>query len=66
MVKNFLLTVTLFLCFFLPLSAAQAPKDMDVVRVEAYASHARIHPGESFQVAIVIIDKLIRTRFWVG
>ena len=27
---------------------------MDVVRVEAYASHARIHPGESFQVAIVI------------
>ena len=59
MVKSFLLTVTLFLCFSLPLSAAQAPnsqahKEMDVVQVEASSSHAQIHPGESLQLVIVV------------
>lgn len=34
-------------------SSGQSPQDLNVVRVEAHASHERIHPGESFQVAIV-------------
>jgi thiol:disulfide interchange protein DsbD len=34
-------------------SSGQAPKDSNVVQVEAYASHERIHPAESFQIAIV-------------
>ena len=54
MVKNFLLTVVLFLCFFLPLSSAQTPQDANVVQVEAYSSHARIHPGEPFKLAIIV------------
>jgi len=53
MVKNFLLTVVLFLCLSLPLSSAQAPQDANVVQVEACSSHRCIHPGETFQVAIV-------------
>jgi len=53
MVKDLLLTLILVLCFSLPLSSAQAPQGMDVVRVEAYPSHRRIHPGETFRVAIV-------------
>jgi thiol:disulfide interchange protein DsbD len=53
MVKDLLLTLTLVLCFSLPLSFAQAPQDMDAVQVEAYPSHRRIHSGETFEVAIV-------------
>ncbi len=34
-------------------SFGQASKDSNVVEVEAYASHLQIHPGQSFQVAIV-------------
>ncbi|MBW2566081.1 MAG: thioredoxin family protein [Deltaproteobacteria bacterium] len=34
-------------------SSGQSPQDLNVVRVEAHASHERIHPGESFQIAIV-------------
>lgn len=54
MAKDLLLTLILFLCFSLPSSSAQAPQGANVVQVEACSSHARIHPGESFQVAIVI------------
>jgi len=43
----------LFLCLFLPLSSAQAAQDANVVQVEAYSSHWRIHSGETFRVAIV-------------
>jgi thiol:disulfide interchange protein DsbD len=34
-------------------SSGQSPQDLNVVRVEAHASHERIHPGKSFQIAIV-------------
>jgi thiol:disulfide interchange protein DsbD len=37
-----------------PLASGQAPEDLSVVQVEAYASHRRIHPGEPFQVAIEV------------
>jgi thiol:disulfide interchange protein DsbD len=37
----------------IPLSYGQTPPNQVTVQVEAYASHERIHPGESFQVAIV-------------
>ena len=35
------------------LSSAQPDTDSNVVRVKVYASHARIHPGEAFQAAVV-------------
>ena len=38
-------------CLVSPL-AGEDLQDSDIVKVEAYASHERIHPGESFQVAI--------------
>jgi len=44
----------LFLCLFLPSSSAQASQGANVVQVEACSSHARIHPGESFQLVIIV------------
>jgi thiol:disulfide interchange protein DsbD len=34
--------------------AGEDLRNSDIVKVEAYASHERIHPGESFQVAIAV------------
>ncbi len=34
-------------------TAGQSPSDANIVSVKAYASHASIHPGEPFQVAIL-------------
>lgn len=45
--------VLFLLSALVPLSSGQSPQDSDVVQVEAYASHGRIHPGEIFRVAIV-------------
>lgn len=45
--------IALLLYLSVSLSSGQAPKDLNVVQVESYASHERIHPGESFQVAVV-------------
>jgi thiol:disulfide interchange protein DsbD len=39
------------------LSFGQPPKDPHIVQVEAYASHEHIHPGDSFQLAIVATVK---------
>ena len=47
----------LWVCLFLSPCFGQPPKDSDVVQVEAYASHEDIHPGTSFQVAIVVTIK---------
>jgi thiol:disulfide interchange protein DsbD len=44
----------LFLLYsFAPLSSAQHPQEFKVVQAKAYASYERIHPGETFLVAIV-------------
>jgi len=45
--------VLLLLCMLTPRSSAGLSQDSKVVRVEAYASHERIHPGKTFMVAIV-------------
>lgn len=45
--------IGLLLSVSVSLSSAQPDTDSNVVRVEIYASHERIHPGESFQAAIV-------------
>ena len=45
--------IALLLYLSVSVSSGQAPKDLNVVQVESYASHERIHPGESFQVAVV-------------
>ncbi len=45
--------VFLFLCILAALSSAQSPQDSQIVRVETYASHEHIRPGDTFQVAIV-------------
>jgi thiol:disulfide interchange protein DsbD len=46
--------MVLLLGLFVSPSIGQSPKDVDIVKVEAYASHERIHPGEFFQVAIAV------------
>ena len=43
----------LLLGLFVSLSPAQSPGGSGNVRVKAYATHERIHPGDLFQVAIV-------------
>jgi thiol:disulfide interchange protein DsbD len=64
-VPNFVLRISDFriACFgfiFLMLGCLVAPlagqdvENSDIVKVESYASHKRIHPGESFQVAIAV------------
>jgi len=45
------------LCLLVASSFGQAPKDEDPVRVETYLSHERIHPEETFQVAIMATIK---------
>lgn len=47
----------LFLCLFVETSATQALQETNVVQVKVFASHARIHPGESFQAAVVATVK---------
>lgn len=58
-IKPFLLFVAIlfFLSLSTSLSTAQEPKDSDIVHVKAYASHECVHPGESFQVAVVVTIK---------
>ncbi len=51
------------LCLFVSPSSGHAAKDVNVVHVEAYASHERIHAGESFQVAIIAT---IKQRFHIN
>jgi len=43
----------LLLCPSSSLPFGQSSKNLDVVQVDAYASHEQIHPGEAFQIAIV-------------
>jgi thiol:disulfide interchange protein DsbD len=50
----FWIAILLLLGFFVSPSIGESLKDVDIVKVEAYASHERIHPGESFQVAIAV------------
>ncbi len=45
--------ILLLLHLFVPLSSGQSPQDLRVVQAQAYVSHECIHPGETFQVAIV-------------
>ncbi|MDY6839062.1 MAG: cytochrome c biogenesis protein CcdA [Thermodesulfobacteriota bacterium] len=54
-VKGLLLfaATSLLLFPFFSLLFGQPSKNLDVVRVDAYASHEQIHAGDSFQVAIV-------------
>ena len=49
----FFATTLLLLWPSFSLIFGQPPKSLDVVHVDAYASHEQIHPGEAFQVAIV-------------
>lgn len=50
----FWIPVLLVLGFFVSPSTGQSLKNVDIVKVEAYASHERIHPGDAFQVAIAV------------
>jgi len=50
----FWIPVLLVLGFFVSPSAGQTLKNVDIVKVEAYASHERIHPEDAFQVAIAV------------
>jgi thiol:disulfide interchange protein DsbD len=45
--------VLLSLCAFVSLSSAQPLQTSQVVKVEAHASHKRIHPGDTLDIAIV-------------
>lgn len=47
------LMILLLGCFVSPL-ATEGVQDKDIVKVQAYASHERIHPGDAFQVAIAV------------
>lgn len=58
--RVFLVRVNLFcgavlflLSVLAPQSSGQSAPDLKVVQLESYASHETIHPGQSFQVAIV-------------
>lgn len=46
--------VFLLLCILASLSFAQLPEDSQTVRVETHISHEHIHPGDTFQIAIVV------------
>jgi thiol:disulfide interchange protein DsbD len=50
---TFWIAILLVGCLVSPL-AGEHLQNSDIVKVEAYASHERIHPGESFQVAIAV------------
>ena len=45
--------VLLLLWLFLPISSGRSYQDLNVIQAKPYVSHERIHPGESFQIAIV-------------
>ena len=45
--------IVLLLSLCLSLSSGQTSQDLNVVQAKPYVSHERIHPGETFQVAIV-------------
>ncbi len=49
--------IVLLLSPCLSSSSGHAAKDVNAVHVEAYASHERVHAGESFQAAIVATIK---------
>ncbi|HUU53083.1 MAG TPA: protein-disulfide reductase DsbD domain-containing protein [Candidatus Bathyarchaeia archaeon] len=49
----FMGVVVLLLCLSVFPSSGQAPKDTNLVHVEAYASHKRVNSGKSFHITIV-------------
>jgi len=48
------IAILLLLGLFISPSIGQSSKNVDIVKVQAYASHKRIHPGDAFQVAIAV------------
>ena len=47
----------LLLCLSVTPSSGQVPKESNAVQIKAHLSHESIHPGESFQVALVATIK---------